>query len=80
MKKNWEKGLPTVHRGSLIQITGSDELLAEGCGEVRLYDENKIIFRTKRRIIIEGRQLVMTNLDSGAVSVKGKIALIKFED
>lgn len=65
---------------SLIQITGTNEILAEECGDVSVYDESKIVFLSKRKIIVEGEKLLMTNLERGAVAINGKISSIRFED
>lgn len=64
----------------LIQINGTDELLADGCGEVKLYDEAKIVFKALKTVTVEGKGLFMTNLENGAVSIKGRIFSVRFED
>lgn len=80
MKNIFKDKFSRINRKPLIQINGTDEVLAEGCGEVKLYDETKIIFKSERNVIIEGEKLIMTNLENGAVAVSGRISFVKFED
>lgn len=79
MKNSLKKRFDGLRDRSLIQITGSREILAEGCGEVRTFDENCIVFVAKRTICIEGEGLSMTNLENGAVIISGNFSAIKFE-
>lgn len=78
MKNIFKGGLTALKDRSLIQITGNTELLAESCGEVQAYDETQLVFKAKKKITVEGTGLVMTNLESGAVSISGTISAIKF--
>ena len=64
----------------LIQIHGNGEILAEGCGRIIHYTEEKVIFCSNSTVEIEGAGLVMTNLGFGSVSIKGTITAIKFGD
>lgn len=80
MKNIFKNSFSHINGKPLMQINGTDEILAEGCGEVKLYDETKIIFKSERNVIIEGEKLIMTNLESGAVAVNGRISCVKFED
>ena len=80
MKNIFKYNFSHINQKPLIQINGTDEMLAEGCGEVKLYDETKIVFKALKTVTVEGKRLLMTNLESGAVSVKGRIFSVRFED
>ena len=79
MKKVIKNRFDAFRDRSLIQITGNREILAEGCGEVRTFNENCVVFVAKRTICIEGDGLSMTNLENGAVIISGNFSAIKFE-
>lgn len=61
----------------IIQIHGDGEVIAEGCGNVVEYTNERIIFNSKRKIEITGQDLIMTNLGCGYVSICGKINCVK---
>lgn len=62
----------------VMQIYENRELIAEGCGNVSVYSDEKVIFSSHGRIEIDGKDLVMTNLGRGYVSICGKIVSIRF--
>ena len=61
----------------IIQIHGDGEVIAEGCGNISEYTNERVVFNSKRKIEITGQGLVMTNLGCGYVSVCGKIISVK---
>ncbi|MBE6688072.1 MAG: hypothetical protein E7588_02205 [Ruminococcaceae bacterium] len=79
MKNIFKNSMCFMKERSLIQICGDCEMLAEGCGKVIGYDEKQIVFVAGRTIVVEGEGLTMTNMENGAVLVKGKFSAIKFE-
>jgi len=64
----------------IIQIHGNGEILAEGCGSVTVCTDEKVVFSSREKIEIDGKDLVMTSLGRGYVSICGKIKNIKFGD
>ena len=67
-----------IFEKSIIQIYGNGEVLAEGCGQIKIYTEDKIVFCAQKCVEIYGEGLVMNNLGCGYVSIRGKITDIKF--
>lgn len=62
----------------IIQIHGNGEIIAEGCGAVTVYTNEKVVFTSHGNIEIDGKNLVMKSLGQGYVSICGKITNIKF--
>ncbi|MBQ9941124.1 MAG: YabP/YqfC family sporulation protein [Clostridia bacterium] len=78
MKKILNSTEKSDNNRAVIQIFGDGKLVAEDCGSIKTYDSDRIVFKSKSCVEVNGEKLKMTYLGYGAVSISGKISAIKF--
>ncbi len=66
--------------GFALSLSGREELTVRGCRRILAYSEERIVLLLgKTALAIQGRRLLCSAFEAGAVVVKGSIDTLSFE-